>query len=195
MNKNLRTKSVLLFSALLIALLIVGAFTSWHLRGVKTAQQTNGIVPSVKQTEPSEKKKTKNESNSSYDKTSSAQNGSSPAITTQKNPSNGFTAVGTLAAPSGSFVSNHRPGANGSPTIEQSQCISTPGAICFIQFTRDGIKKKLDPMTIGDSGSVTWDWDIKGSTLGSGSWQVSAVAQLNGEIKTTVDHNGNLEVN
>jgi flagellar hook assembly protein FlgD len=95
-----------------------------------------------------------------------------------------------LIAPSGNFVSNHKPGQNGSPTSEQSVCDTTPGATCFIQFTRDSTVKILAPQVAGSDGTAFWEWDAKDASsigLTPGSWNVSAVASLNGQTKTSND--------
>jgi hypothetical protein len=164
---------------LLILLFCVGAILM-HIRSVHKAQHKSGTITVIK---PST--------------TSSTTTPSSSQDTSQKDPNavRATISTTTLATPSGTFVSNHSPGQNGSPTIEESQCITTPGANCYIEFVQDGITKKLDVKTVPSSGSVTWFWDIKGSTIGPGSWQIRAVAALNGQTKTTVDPNGNLKVN
>ena len=92
-----------------------------------------------------------------------------------------------LAAPSGIFVSNHHPGQNGTPLTEESTCTTTPGASCYIKLTQAGIVKTLPPQSTGDSGGASWDWSIGQAGLGSGSWQVEAVATLGSQTKTTVD--------
>jgi len=99
----------------------------------------------------------------------------------------------TLVAPFGSFVSNHYPGKNGSPTTEQSVCNTTAGATCYLQFTKDGVTKKLDAKVADSSGSAFWEWNVKDAGFTAGSWQITAVATLNGQTKSTTDQI-NLEV-
>jgi hypothetical protein len=91
-----------------------------------------------------------------------------------------------LVAPYGDFVSNHHPG-GGNPTQEVSICNTTPGANCYIKITSSssGQVTKLSTELVGSDGSARWDWDA--NTLTSGSWQVSAVASLNGQVKTSID--------
>lgn len=92
-----------------------------------------------------------------------------------------------MVSPTGSFVSNHSPGQNGSPTTEQSFCYTTPGAICVIEFVKDGETKKLSPQTVDGSGATSWTWDVKDAGFSQGSWIIRAVATSGGQSKTTVD--------
>jgi hypothetical protein len=108
---------------------------------------------------------------------------------TTKSSSTGGTTDSSLVlvAPYGTFVSNHRPGQNGSPTEEQSTCITTQGATCYIQFknTTSGQTTKLPVQVVGADGTTYWTWDA--SILTSGSWQVTAVASLNSQTKSATD--------
>lgn len=90
------------------------------------------------------------------------------------------------ALPTGNFVSNHHPGGS-TPTSEASTCNSTPGAICYIEFTKGSDVKKLDARTIDANGGALWYWDVKTAGLGSGSWTITAVANLNGHTETAND--------
>jgi cytoskeletal protein RodZ len=92
-----------------------------------------------------------------------------------------------LIQPYGSFVSNHRPGQDGSPTTEQSTCNTTSGATCYIQLTNTAtnVTTKLPPQPVDSGNTTTWSWDA--NKLTSGSWQIVAVATLNGQTKTTTD--------
>lgn len=99
----------------------------------------------------------------------------------------------SLAAPYGSFVSNHRPGQNGANMTELSQCITTPGATCYIKFTQDDVVKTLPEKTADASGSMFWEWSINDAGLTSGKWVITAIASLNGQSKSTTDQL-NLEV-
>jgi hypothetical protein len=92
-----------------------------------------------------------------------------------------------LVAPYGSFVSNHHPGQNGASTTEESLCNTTPGASCYIKFTQGNIVKSLPTQTTDASGATIWDWNIGQAGLSSGSWQVTAVASLGSQSKTTSD--------
>ena len=94
---------------------------------------------------------------------------------------------GELVAPSGTLVSNHRPGQNGSNMIVASQCITTPGAKCYIKITKGSSAITLPSKTVDGSGSVYWERDVKDAGLTQGSWTVTAVATLNGQTQTTTD--------
>ncbi|HSX45313.1 MAG TPA: hypothetical protein VLF39_04400 [Candidatus Saccharimonadales bacterium] len=106
--------------------------------------------------------------------------GSSPSSSTQ-------TSNGDLIKPYGGFVSNHRPGQNGSPTTEESNCITTPGVSCYIEFTKGNETKKLAAQIVDGSGSTYWTWNIKSAGLSSGSWTITAIASAGGQTKSTVD--------
>jgi len=97
------------------------------------------------------------------------------------------SAGSTLIEPYGTFVSNHHPGQNGLPTGEQSVCNTTPGATCYIQFTKDSVTKKLDTQTADPNGATYWTWDVKQAGFDAGSWQITAIASLNGQTKTAND--------
>lgn len=88
--------------------------------------------------------------------------------------------------PSGDFVSNHSPG-DSTPTSEASTCNTSPGAICYIQFTKGSESKKLDARTTDARGAAIWYWDVKDAGLTQGSWTIMAVATLNGQTKTAND--------
>jgi hypothetical protein len=96
-----------------------------------------------------------------------------------------------LLDPTGSFVSNHKP-SNSSPQ-EQSVCNTTPRATCFIKFVSGGTVKLLAAQTTDSNGSSYWTWDINSAGLSPGFWQVTAVASLDGQTKSTTD-SINLEV-
>jgi hypothetical protein len=112
------------------------------------------------------------------------------APVSQKNPSGNQIQAGNptgaaninLLGPYGTFVSNHHPTTG---DTEESVCSSTAGASCYIQFMNGSTVKKLDPEDIGSEGSVAWTWKV--SMLGPGTWKVTAVANMNGQTKTTDD--------
>lgn len=121
----------------------------------------------------------KNSATSSQASQASSDKSSSAGV--QANPS------GDLAAPSGSFVSNHRPGQNGSDLLEASQCTTTPGAKCFIKFTQGDVVKTLPARGVETSGSVFWEWKINDAGLTEGKWSVTAIATLGSQTKSTTD--------
>lgn len=168
--------------ALLVIILAGGTAVALHVRSVHKAQQASGTIPTSKKTNSSPPSNTK----------------SQKAATNQANPPSGGdnaklpgSAVSTsavLATPFGTFVSNHKPGQNGSPSTEQSTCNTTPGATCDIQFTNgSGVTKSLGAEVADGNGTTYWSWDINGGTLAPGSWHITAVVKLNGQTKTASD--------
>ena len=97
-----------------------------------------------------------------------------------------------LLAPSGNFVSSHRPSLKDSPG-QESICTTTPAAFCIIVFTKDGVIKTLESKKANSSGTVIWNWDIKSAGFVVGSWKITATTSLNGQSKSTTDLQ-NLEV-
>lgn len=95
----------------------------------------------------------------------------------------------TLTAPTGTFVSNHRPSLSGSPLLrqEKSVCNTTPGATCYMLFMKDGVAKQLATQTADNTGSTYWLWDVSQAGFTQGSWQITAVATLNGQTATAND--------
>ncbi|NDC22199.1 hypothetical protein EBZ57_02400 [bacterium] len=115
-------------------------------------------------------------------KTSDIQN------TSEKSSSNNATSSSSeLTKPYGTLVSNHKPGQNGSDLNMQSQCITTPGAKCYIKFTRADVEKTLPERTTDNNGSVFWQWKIKEAGLTTGNWQVTAVANNGNKTLSTTD--------
>ena|SRR5579859_7734742 len=106
-----------------------------------------------------------------------------------KLPASSPTTNQPLKAPSGTFVSNHKPSLSGSsaPSQEQSVCNTTPGANCYIQFTKGNVTKTLPVQTVNSSGSAYWTWDVQSAGFSVGSWQVTAIASANGQTMTTQD--------
>lgn len=91
----------------------------------------------------------------------------------------------TLLEPYGTYVSNHTPS-----SVDQSldsSCITTPGAICQIQFTMSGITKSLTAETADSSGVAGWTWTPAQVGLTAGSWKVSMLASLKGQLKSSND--------
>jgi len=108
--------------------------------------------------------------------------GGSPTPTTP--PANNIPA----AKPYGSFVSNHKPGQNGSPLVETSVCNTSPQVPCTITFTKDGVTKSLPAQTTDNSGATIWDsWTLQSVGLTAGSWTISAVAGSGTQATTTQD--------
>lgn len=168
-------------TAIVIILLVGGLAVGLHLRHVHDAQHTSGTIPTSKKISTPTTTSDKSQASSV-----SQTNTSSASGTKQPGATSGTSVV--LVAPFGSFVSNHRPGLNNSPTTEQSVCNTTPGATCNIQFTNgSGVTKNLGAETVDGNGTAYWSWSIDGANLASGNWQITAVATLNGQTQTTTD--------
>lgn len=87
----------------------------------------------------------------------------------------------TLLKPWGNFISNHFPGQNDTSNAETSTCNTTPGAICYISFVNGSQKRYLEKKVADANGAVIWNWDVKQAGFSAGSWEVSAIATLNGQ--------------
>ncbi|HEY8999556.1 MAG TPA: hypothetical protein VIM53_04565 [Candidatus Saccharimonadales bacterium] len=192
-QKPTRKKNRLFVATGAIATIIViggGAALALHLHHVHDAQKSNGTVGSVSTqttTPPSDNKSQGTPTTSSGTSTSTDKDSGSSA-SSGSGSSTGTTTTAALIAPYGTFVSNHRPGQNGSPTTELSECTTTPGASCNITFTNaSGVVKSLGAQTAGSDGTASWNWNVTGSNLAPGTWKVAATATLNGQTKTTAD--------
>lgn len=108
--------------------------------------------------------------------------------TPSSSPSSG-SATANLIAPSGSFVSNHHPNLSGTPAPNtmQSVCTTTPGAVCAISFTNNGVTKSLTPQTADKDGNSYWSWKLQDIELSSGSWHIEAVATLGSQSLNSAD--------
>ena len=93
------------------------------------------------------------------------------------------------ATPNGTFVSNHRPSLSGSADqkAEQSTCNTSPGASCYITFTKGSVVKTLAAQTTDASGATYWSWNINDSGFSEGKWTVQATVTLNGQTANASD--------
>ena len=164
-NKN---KNILII--LLIIILIIGGFFVINKNLLKPKALSGPIK--TKDTNINENKSTTSDIQNASDKTSS---------------NNATSSSGELTKPFGTLVSNHRPGQNGSDLNIQSQCITSPGAKCYIKFTKADVEKKLPERTTDNNGSVFWQWNVKDAGLTEGNWQVTAVASNSSRTISTTD--------
>jgi hypothetical protein len=117
--------------------------------------------------------------------------GEAPAREDQTPPadqkSSGQTAK--LVEPYGNFVSNHHPNLDGSPapSVMQSICTTTPGALCTISFTKDGVTKSLPEQRTDSGGAAYWNWNLQDVGLSEGSWQIQAKATLGSQTASAQD--------
>ena len=125
--------------------------------------------------------------NNSVNSDSSTPNNNSDKSQSSNAPSSGNQS--TLSeAPTGTFVSNHNPRLSVPSSLqEQSACNTLAGAVCYIQFTKNGAVKSLDSKVADKNGAVIWNWDVKTAGLDQGEWTITATATLNGQSKTSTD--------
>lgn len=94
-----------------------------------------------------------------------------------------------LLAPSGNFVSNHRPNLDGNPApnLIQSVCVTSVGASCYISFSNGQVTKSLNPQTTDAEGATYWSWKLQDIGITTGNWKITAIASYGSSTKTTVD--------
>lgn len=170
----LLTKKALIITAIGVVL-IAGAILVTKSRRLKT---TSGVIPvqdaptlkptPTPSTVPDTTKKTS-------DKTPAAGSGQAPAPSGQ-----------APGKPYGTFVSNHSARLS-KASSEESICQGTPGAKCYIVFTKDGVTKTLPTKTLDANGGATWSWDIKAAGFTTGQWTIKAISSLNGKTAETTD--------
>lgn len=183
-SRSITKKNIaILVAAIFLVILVLEITNTTHL--FHKGKAVSGTIPSTSPANQSNHTSTADQDQNS----ASSQNNqdSSPVSQPSKTPNNTPAASGPLITPFGNFVSNHFPGKDGSPTAEQSVCNTTPGANCYIEFTKDGVTKKLDSKVADSSGSVIWNWDVKDAGLTEGSWQITAIASANGQTKSATD--------
>lgn len=166
------------FIAIVIAILVVGG-SVFYMKAIKTPEVTS--TPSTSQSEDS----------AAAEQGVSQKNSTSAQGTTTGEKQSGSPATpGSVAAPQGNFVSNHRVGTGDS--IE-SICSTTKGAKCNISFTSGGTTKSLGEKTVNEDGTASWVWTPASIGLVAGSWQITATAILDGAQNSSKDPR-NLEV-
>lgn len=189
-KRPLPSKRKRLLPVLAVLVLIVGVVAVLELTNTThlfhKAKAVSGVIPSDKPTSSSSSDKKSSSKKSSS--TSSTNTLTSPSSKSQQGSQLGQASTDFLA-PYGTFVSNHRPNLGGSPapSQEQSTCQTSPGASCQIQFTNNGIVKTLESQTADSNGTTIWNWDVKKAGLTEGTWQINAIASLNGQNKNTKD--------
>lgn len=187
-NTPLKNQSLLrvILGLLVLAIVCMTALELTNRTHLFHKDTSSGVIPSkVVTTENKSTEQSKDNSQQSSSNSSGQANN-----TTQASDKSSTTVANTgtnLSAPYGSFVSNHRPGQNGSNLVESSQCVTSPGAKCYIKFTKGDIVKTLEEKSTGSDGSVFWEWNITDAGLTRGSWTITAVATLGGQEKTTTD--------
>jgi len=173
-----RTKPLL---AILILVLIGGGIFFWY-RHVNHKKIEVVSATTVNTSNNSDKNATGGNV-SNPPSTSSSNNSSKGQTTSTGNQTTG----NTPQPPSGNFVSNHEPGANGSPEEEQSVCNVRSGVTCSLSFTKGNVTKSLNAQVASSTGSVSWDWTPSSIGLTTGSWTITATASLDGYSSSTQD--------
>jgi hypothetical protein len=136
------------------------------------------VIPSTNPV-PSISNPGKNSSSASSSPAGSSSQSPAPS-TKSSNPT--ASSSSALVAPYGDFVNTHS--VNGSVPM-YSVCNTSPGANCYIEFTKNGTTTKLSSQTTDSNGTTYWYWNS--SSLNAGSWTVTAVATSNGQTKATTD--------
>lgn len=170
-----------LIVAVIVLLLVGGGIAYQHHRSEKNKTTTpvtpRPITDKTKNSAPQSSTKPS-------DNSTNAKNGASTTpANTQGTPMSSLP----VTKPSGSFVSNHKPGQNNSPLDEASVCNTTANINCQITFTKDGVTKSL-PVKITDSaGAAYWSWTPQSIGLTTGNWTVTAVATNTQQTESTAD--------
>ena len=189
-NRKAPKKRPLMFygtSALAVIVIALGILQLTHIIHLFGKTPLSGVIPTTsvhnnksKNTPPASTQTKTPATPGATSTTNSKGEGSSTSTPTSTTPT-------ALVTPWGSFVSNHSPGQDSSPTTEVSVCNTSPGATCYIKFVNGSYNRTLPVQTADSQGTVTWNWDTSSPALPSGSWQITAVATLNGQTKTTQD--------
>ena len=177
-NKHIKgyRSRALMYTVIVLLVLIIAMVVSGL---VISSSHRKAVSGTIKTTD------TPSNPNSTSSNGSSGVNTTTPQKSSSVNQSNMNNS--NLIAPYGSFVSNHKPGQNGSNLTELSQCITTPGATCYIKFTQNGVVKTLQGKNADSTGSIFWEWNVNDAGLTSGTWTITAIATLDSQTKSTID--------
>ncbi len=119
---------------------------------------------------------------------SSTQQSSQPSATqTNKNPTPSDTDNQSLESPGtySSFASSH---SVTSGTLENTVCITTPGASCTVEFKQGDVVKSLPAQSTDSTGSAYFYWTPGKVKLSPGNWSIILKVTLNGASKTAQDN-------
>lgn len=163
--------------ALAVVIILILAFWVWE-RHSSFSKKASSIIPSTASSSSKSGSGSGQAQPQSQAGSSSAKNSApAPASTS---PDNGPAPQ----KPYGDFVSTHSP--SSADTIV-SVCNTTPRASCYIEFTNNGVTKKLSTVTTDGSGGANWTWKLSDAGLTKGDWKITAVSSLNGKIASTSD--------
>ncbi len=182
-RSNKRTLFVVLI--VLVAAVLAGGI--WAITGRKTTKTEQPVSKATSTPQPTT---AKGETTTPVEPAPVSTTDKTPATTPPTTPAPPAPTNVTLAKPFGTFVSNHKPGQNGSPLEESSVCNTTPSANCTITFTKNGISKSLPAKIADNSGAAYWPvWTPQSVGLDAGNWTVTAVATLGQQTTSTQDPN------
>lgn len=182
-----KSKHGVFLIVLVLAVLIIGGLELTNTTHFFHKRNTaSGTIPSSSKNKDAP---TKDKAKSAKKTSSTASESSGVSADSDKAIAAGGGNNEPLVEPYGTFVSNHRPSlsGSGSPSKVQSVCNTTPGASCYISFSSGSITKKLEAKIADSRGAVYWDWDVNDAGFTAGSWNVTAIASLNGQNKSTAD--------
>lgn len=185
-HKRNRRKPWHLISLVALLVIAAAALTAFyfhvHERGTSSHSKT---VAGTTTPQPVTAKGTGTSNTSSTGSSSSPTKPTTGSSSASSPPS---TSTATLVKPSGAFVSNHKPGSDGSPLVEASDCITTPGATCYISFSNGSVTKSLPQETADTSGAAYWQsWTPNSVGLTAGSWTITGYASLGQQTASTQD--------
>jgi cytoskeletal protein RodZ len=114
---------------------------------------------------------------------------SSPVSSSKTSAADSTASNQPLISPQGTFVSNHRPNLSGSPRPNsiQSSCVTTPGVVCLISFTKGSIVKSLPAQKTDGGGGTYWSWKLQDVGITEGTWHISVKATIGSQSKVTED--------
>lgn len=173
-NKNHKlNKVVFLYTFILVLIIVTSVY--WY---TEIYHKPKVVVVNTNTHNPSQKSVIGGSNSNSSNSTTSSKTSSGVISPDQA----------VIQQPSGEFVSNHTPGANGSPQNEVSTCTVAPGITCYITFSNGGVDKSLPSQVAGNSGTVSWEnWTTSSLGLSPGTWTITATATNGSKSSTTQD--------
>lgn len=189
-RSNRLSKRSIILIVVVVIVAIVGLSYAFHIGPFK---KTATVAPTASQYTKGQPVSNSSSSGPKTSSSSSSTNASGTSSGSQKsNTSGNSTSSGSTAAPiapSGQFVSDHHPNLGGSPAPNSmtSVCNTSPGATCEITFTMGSTVKSLPAQTVDAGGATYWNWTLQQYGLSGGTWQIEAIAKLNGQTATSTD--------
>lgn len=178
-NKGkLRGVALAILLLLLVAVVAGAAYMLWHQNHSSFTQtKTNNGTATANPNVPGGTNDNSNDNTTANNSKDSSGNTPGPTLDPSVQP----------AMPTGQFVSNHHASLAQQPGLnsETSACITTPGAMCRIDFTNGSVTKSLPTGKTDENGSYVWtSWTLQSLGITEGTWEITAVA-MNGSKTTT----------